>query len=115
MIYRIEYALWALGDLEKIAEHLRQSYIHFGDAPDEARERALARAISIRRAAERLSHHPFRGTLRDPLMAGLRSVTIERATYWFTVRQSERTVTVIAIFYGQQDHIRAMMTRLEER
>ena len=45
-------------------------------------------------------------------MPGLRHLTIDRAIYWFDVNEAEQRVRVLAIFFGGQDHVRHMLTRL---
>ena len=37
-----------------------------------------------------------------------------RAIYWFDVDEGRRTVRVLAVFFGGQDHIRRMLIRLLE-
>ena len=49
------------------------------------------------------------------LLPGLRHVTIERAIYWFDVPEAERTVRVLAVFFGGQDDVRHMLERLLSR
>ncbi|MGB8814013.1 MAG: hypothetical protein WCC57_12600 [Paracoccaceae bacterium] len=43
---------------------------------------------------------------------GLRHLTIARAIYWFDVNEAELRVRILAIFFGGQDHVRLMLTRL---
>jgi hypothetical protein len=39
-------------------------------------------------------------------------LTIDRAIYWFDVNEAEQRVRILAIFFGGQDHVRHMLTRL---
>ena len=55
---------------------------------------------------------PFRGECHDDLLPGLRHLTIDRAIYWFDLNEAEQRVRVLAIFFGSQDHVRHMLTRL---
>ena len=62
--------------------------------------------------ADQLAKHPFRGTLHDDMLLGLRHITIGRAIYWFDILEDVRLVRILAIFYGGQDHQTKMLTRL---
>lgn len=115
MAWRIEFAKDAEHDLELIFDHLVESYVGFGDGVPEALSRALQRVEEVRRNAERLGIAPHRGTLRKDMLPGLRHVTIGRAIYWFDVLEAERTVRVLAVFFGGQDHVRHMLERLLSR
>jgi plasmid stabilization system protein ParE len=55
---------------------------------------------------------PHQETLRPDLLPGLRSVTKQRAIFYFDVDDHLRLVRVLAIFFGGQDHQRAMLQRL---
>ena len=52
------------------------------------------------------------GERHDDILPGLRHLTIGRAIYWFDVDEAGRTVRVLTVFFGRQDHVRHMMTRL---
>ena len=112
MAFRIEFATDAERDLELILDHLVESHVSFGDNVPEALSRALQRVEAIRRNADRLGIAPHRGALHEDLLPGLRHVTIDRAIYWFDVLEAERTVRVLAVFFGGQDHVRHMLERL---
>ena len=45
-------------------------------------------------------------------MPGLRRLMIERATCWFDIDEERRKVRVLAVFFGGQDQVRHMLTRL---
>ena len=115
MAWRIEFATDAEHDLELIFDHLVESYVGFGDSVAEALSRALQRVEEMRRNAERLGIAPHRGTLHDDMLPGLRHVTINRAIYWFDVLEAKRTVRVLGVFFGGQDHVRHMLERLLSR
>lgn len=115
MACRIEFAKDAERDLELIFDHLVESYVGFGDSVPEALSRALQRVEEVRRNAERLGIAPHRGTLHEDMLPGLRHVTIDRAIYWFAVLEAERTVRVLAVVFGGQDHVRHMLERLLSR
>ncbi len=112
MVWTIDYAAEAERDFELIFEYLFQSYRQFGTAPEDALRQAAARVDGIRSAADRLAGAPHRGTLRDDIKTGLRNVTIERAIYWFTLDEQRQRVTILAVFFGGQDHVRQMLIRL---
>lgn len=53
-----------------------------------------------------LSHTPERGTRRDELTPGLRTIGYRRrATIAFRVDQSERIVMILGIYYGGRNYV----------
>ena len=110
---RVEFAEDALRDLDLIFDHLAESYRGFGEAPDEASERAAARVRGILAAADRLALAPHRGAVHDDLAPGIRHLTLDRAVYYFRVDGNR--VRVLAVFFGGQDHQRRMRLRLLRR
>jgi len=61
-----------------------------------------------------LADLPHQGTLHPKVMPGLRSVTKNRANFYFTVDDEAQIVRVLAVFFGGQDHQRAMLVRLSK-
>ena len=59
-----------------------------------------------------LGEAPHQGTLRADLLPGLRSVTKDRAIFYFDIDDDRRTVRILAVFFGGQDHTRRMLMRL---
>jgi toxin ParE1/3/4 len=112
MRYKIEFAPESLRDLELIFDHLVDSYMAFGDTADEAIDRAAHRINAIRKATARLAIFPVRGAARDDVLPGLRSLAIDRATYWFEIDETAKKIAVLAVFFGGQDDIRRMLVRL---
>ena len=112
MRYRVERSLDTDRDLGAIFDFLFESYMAFGDNRDEALDRAAARIEGIEAEMLALGDAPHQGTLRLDLLPGLRSVTKQRAIFYFDVDDDARVVRVLAIFFGGQDHQRAMLARL---
>jgi plasmid stabilization system protein ParE len=112
MAYRVERALDTDRDLEAIFDFLVQSYMDFGDDRASAIGRAADRLEAIETAMLALGDAPHQGTLRPDLLAGLRQVTKQRAVFYFDVDDEKRLIRVLAIFFGAQDHRRAMLRRL---
>lgn len=112
MQYAVEFSSESERDFELIFDHLFDSYVGFGESPEEALKHATQRTMSIRKAADRLATFPVRGTSRDDIVTGVRFLTIDRAIYWFDVDDAKRKVRILAIFFGGQDHIRHMLVRL---
>jgi plasmid stabilization system protein ParE len=112
MAYKLERARDTDADLEAIFDFLVQSYTEFGDTRGEAIERAAKRLDDISDLMLTLGAAPHQGTKRDDILPGLRSVTKDRAIYYFDVEEEARRVRVLAIFFGGQDHRRAMLKRL---
>lgn len=107
MSFRIEFSDECENDFELIFDHLFRSYVDFGEDAGAAMEHAARRTRGIR-----LATFPVRGTLRNDILPAVRHLTIDRATYWFEVDVEARTVRILAIFFGGQDHIRHMLVRL---
>ena len=112
MRFRIEFSAEAERDFGLIFDHLFESYLGFGENVEAALDHCEARISDIRQEADRLASAPFRGESHDDLLPGLRHLTIDRAIYWFDVDEAEQRVRVLAIFFGGQDHVRHMLTRL---
>ena len=112
MPYRVERSSDTDHDLAAIFDFLLNSYMGFGDERGEALERAAARIEGIEDELLALGDAPHQGTLRPDLLPGLRSVTKKRAIVYFDVDDDLRLVRVLAIFFGGQDHQRAMLQRL---
>lgn len=114
MAYRLEFSAEAELDFDLIFDHLLHSYLEFGESPESALDHAGARLLEIRSAAARIMTAPHRGERHDDILPGLRHLTIGRAIYWFDIDEARRTVRVLAVFFGGQDHIRRMLIRLLE-
>lgn len=112
MGFRLEFSAAAERDFALILDHLFGSYRGFGEDVHAALDHAEARVTEVRAAADRILAAPHRGEKRDDILTGLRRLTIERATYWFDVDEERRTVRVLAVFFGGQDQVRHMLTRL---
>lgn len=112
MAFRIEFAAACERDFSLIFDHLLGSYLGFGESGETAFAHAQHRIDEIRRGADRLAAAPFRGTLHSDILPGLRHVTIDHAVYWFEVDEAARTVRVLAVFFGGEDHVRHMLVRL---
>jgi plasmid stabilization system protein ParE len=112
MSFRVERSIETDADLEAIFDFLFQAYLDFGDSPDEALERAVARIEQIEAAMLSLGAAPHQGTLRPDLLPGLRAVTKQRAVFYFDVDEGEQLVRVLAVFFGGPDLQRAMLRRL---
>ncbi|MBM3557535.1 MAG: type II toxin-antitoxin system RelE/ParE family toxin [Alphaproteobacteria bacterium] len=112
MAFAVEYSAESERDFELIFDHLFESYVGFGESPEESWKHAAHRIKRIRKAADRLKTFPIRGTRRDDVLPGVRYLAIDRAVYWFDVDEPARKVRVLAIFFGGQDHVRHMLARL---
>ncbi|WP_197435558.1 type II toxin-antitoxin system RelE/ParE family toxin [Agrobacterium vitis] len=102
-------------DLDLIFDHLIEAYLSFGDAIQEAFDRASARLQAIDDDLKALVHAPFQGTLLPTIGPDLRHVTKNRAIIYFKVDEVKNQVQILAIFFGGQDHQRHMLARLGER
>lgn len=84
----------------------------FGDAPDHARTIAKARLTAILALAEALTLAPYQGTRCPDLGPGIRRVTKDRAIFYFDLIETSRTLRILAIFDGGQDHDSRILARL---
>lgn len=112
MRFRVEFSDASERDFGLIFDHLTASYLEFGDGREEAINRAGRRIETLRLAANRLATFPTRGTARDDISLGIRSIAIDRAVYWFEVDQEAKRIVVQAVFFGGQDDVRHMLARL---
>jgi plasmid stabilization system protein ParE len=110
-MFTIEYSVESEFDFELILDHLIERYTSFGESPREAFARASQRVRALRLAFGRLSTFPLRGTNRSDVLPGARSIEIDRAVFWFAVDEGSMKVTVLAVFFGGQDHVRHMLLR----
>ena len=92
-------------------DFLFEAAIAFGEEPERAAGAAASRMTSIEAVMEALAGAPHQGTLRPELGPGLRNVTKGRAIVYFKVDDAARVVRVAAVFFGGQDHGRAMRLR----
>ncbi len=114
MGFHLEFSTAAESDFGLIFDHLLHSYLDFGESLDGALDHAGARVLEIRGNAKRILTAPHRGERHDDILPGLGHLAIGRAIYWFDVDEARQTVRVLAVFFGGQDHIRHMLTRLLE-
>ncbi len=112
MAFRLEFSAEAVRDFGLIFDHLLESYISFGENVESAVEHAEARVLEIRATADRILTAPHRGERHDDILPGLRHLTINRAIYWFDVNEEKKSIRILAVFFGRQDHVRHMLTRL---
>ncbi len=112
MRFRIEFSAEAERDFALIFDHLFESYRSFGESVEAALDHCEDRIRDIREEADQLSEVSHGGERHDDLRPGLRHLTIGRAIYWFEVDDAEQRVRVLAIFFGGQNHVRHMLTRL---
>ena len=112
MAFEIDFSAESERDFALIFDHLFESYLSFGESVEEALNHGTQRVLGIRKAADRLSLFPIRGTLRDDVLPGVRYLTIDRAIYCFDVDETAQKVKILAIFFGGQDHVRHMLVRL---
>lgn len=112
MTYRLEFSAEAERDFGLIFDHLLDSYVGFGENLESALDHAEARMLELRAAADKIPAIPHRGQRHDDLLPGLRHLAIGRAIYRFDVDDELQVVRVLAVFFGGQDHIRHMTTRL---
>lgn len=110
MAWTVERAEDTDRDLEAIFDFLFDAAVGFGDSPAEAFDRATARLAAIEEAM--LGRAPRQGTTDPDLPPGLRHTTKDRAIFYFELDEAARRVRVLAVFFGGQDHRRAMLVRL---
>lgn len=112
MNYRVERVRWANDDLDELFDFPVQTFEALGDNIESAVDRASERVERIKTDMRALGAVPHQGTLYPQLMPGLRSVTKDRAIFYFIVDGETQVVRVLAVFFGGQDHQRLMLRRL---
>lgn len=112
MNYRVERVRWANDDLNELFDFLVETFESLGDNLESAVDRATKRLERIKSDMRALGKAPHQGTLYPQLMPNLRSVTKDRAIFYFIVDDEAQAVRVLAVFFGGQDHQRAMLRRL---
>ncbi len=110
--FEVVFSVDAEHDFELIFDFLFESYLSFDESVETALKQAEAKTQSVRTVAENLSKNPFRGTVHNDLLEGLRHITIGRAIYWFDILEDAQIVRILAILYGGQDHHTKILTRL---
>ncbi len=115
MVYRIVVADAARRDRDDIYSFVVKSNENFGDGTVSARKRANARIGGMQSAMESLAKLPLQGTLHREFSPIMRSVTKNRFIFWFRIDESEQVITILAIFFGTQDHQRQMLRRMLAR
>lgn len=112
MTHKVIYSAHTERDFELIFDFLFESYVGFGEPTDSAVSHAHQRLLDIHNDIEKLATAPYRGTLHDAILPGLRHITLGRAIVWFDIDEDNKTVRVLAVFFGSQDHVRHMLVRL---
>lgn len=112
MKYAVERSRDVERDLAAIFDFLLESYLAFGEDHATAFDRAADRIREIERATSSLGAVPHQGTLREDILPGIRSVTKDRAIFYFDVHDDRHLVRILAVFFGGQDHQRRMLRRL---
>jgi plasmid stabilization system protein ParE len=112
MTWTIERTRQSNRDLAELHRYLVRTHKKFGSDTRQAVHRADARIRKIETSMLSLARAPRQGTLRLHLGEGIRSVTKDRAVIYFELDEPVAAVRVLAIFYGGQDHQRAMLERL---
>lgn len=99
-------------DLKAIEHFVTQSAQAKGEPFERARRMGAARIDTILSSARSLPKAPRQGTLRPDLGPNIRHVTKDRAVIYFELIETSRTLRILAIFYGGQDHDSRILARL---
>ena len=111
MKYEVTTAPIADTDLAHVFDFLFESHLSFGYNSSSAFTAAVKRIEKIKRHMRALGKAPHQGTLQPKLGPHMRVVTKERAVFYFEVDDAAKCVRVLAVFFGAQDHQRAMLKR----
>jgi toxin ParE1/3/4 len=112
MAFRVVRSRSSIRDLDLIFDHLVESYVNLGETPVDAVNRAANRIRAIKVDMMAIAAAPYQGTHLDKLETGLRSVTKNRAIFYFDVDDKAQVVRILAIFFSGQDHRRHILKRL---
>jgi plasmid stabilization system protein ParE len=112
MGYSVQRSLSCRADLEAIFDHLIAAYTDLGTDIADAFDQAEARLSQIEDSIDALGSAPHQGTLWPEVMEGLRWTTKNKAVLYFIVDDTTRCVTVLAVFFGGQDHKTHILNRI---
>lgn len=112
MGWTVERSAEVVSDLAAIFDHLLASRLAFGEPPHRAYAGCSTRIDSIDDETDRLVLAPFQGVRDDSISPGLRHVTKEQAIIYFVPDGARQVISVLAVFYGGQDHTRRMLARM---
>ena len=110
IVWQVEVSADAEQDFSLIFDHLYENYQSLG--MDNCFEMAAAHLEEARLLTENLGHTPYLGILHNDILPGLRHVTIDQVGIWYDQNEEQRTVRVLAVLFGEQDHIHDMMVQL---
>lgn len=111
-VFAVRLSIEANDDLEHLFDHLHESYLAFGDPPKRAFDRAAARIEAALDKVSDLGAAPYQGTLWSEVLPSLRWVTKDQVVIYFTIDDEGACVSVLAVFFGGQDHKRHMLDRI---
>ena len=102
-------------DLDALLTYLTDSYVSFGETRREARQQAGIRVMAVGRIFGSLGKNPYRGTIANLDGVELRHLTKDRVIVWFRLDEAAHVIHIIGVFFGGQDHLGRMVSRLTER
>lgn len=112
MAYEVTRAAGIELDLELIFDFLFAAAREFGESEEAALQLAERRIAEIEAEMEELGKAPHQGTLRPHLGPMVRNVTKGRAIFYFDADEPRRTLRLLAVFFGGQDHEARFLLRL---
>ena len=114
VIYKVRRATEVTRDFDIIEDYLVQAYQGFGEDVEDAVAKAIARVEEAQAYIRTFTTHPYRGTEHPHIRSGLRTVTSNRFVYYFDIDEPQSQITVLAVFFGDMDHRRQILDRLQE-
>jgi|694.fasta_scaffold100172_2 plasmid stabilization system protein ParE len=112
MRFRIEFSAESERDFALIFHHLFESYRNIGESAEAALDHCEDRIREISAGTDGPCTAPLRVERHAGLLAGLRQLTIDLAIDWFEVNKTEQRVRILAVFFGSQNHVSDIPTRL---
>jgi len=109
--YAVKRKRSVIRDLAVIRRHLIGAYCDLGEPKADAEARAAARLRGAAFYMQSFATHPHRGTAHPDLPGGVRHVTDTDFVYYFTVDDQRFEVDVVAVFFGEQNHLRLFRER----
>ncbi|MBK1839907.1 hypothetical protein JHL17_21095 [Azospirillum sp. YIM B02556] len=113
--YKLRYAPIVTRDFDLIEGYLVQAYQDLGDDAERATERAARRIVAAADYLRSFATYPHRGTEHPEIRPGIRTVTSNRFTFYFSIDDSLAEVLIVAVFFGGVDHRRQIVDRLGSR
>lgn len=113
--YKVQYAPIVTRDFDFIEGYLFQAYLDLGDDSERAARRASRRISEAADYLRTFATYPHRGTEHPEIRQGIRTVTSNKFTFYFSIDDVLTEVLILGVFFGGVNHRRQIVDRLGSR